>query len=539
MEQPPADSQSTGTSTSAPSSDPKSETTSSVPETTVPVTTAPLPTLAPKQTELANPANWDVKWQIINQGEILEQYQRTDTVSFGSAKNYFALPGVASFRGDNYRTGASYGTADVSEETFTSLWTNSVGSLNGWPGIGWTGQPLAVQWDEETKSHMNLYSSKKNKENLVEVIATTLDGFIYFYDLEDGSYTRDPLWLGMSVKGTASLDPRGYPILYVGSGLINNGKSPAMHIISLIDCSMVFERSGNDTFTLRDWTAFDSSPLIDAETDSLFWPGENGIIYTFKLNTSYDSTTGTLRMEPEEQPRVRYSTNKNRNVGYEDSAIIVDGYMYLGDNGGMFYCVDLNTLSLVWAQDTKDDVNATPVFEWGADGQGYIYTATSMEYGNGSCYIHKLNANTGEIIWTKTFDNILYDADVSGGILSSPVLGKKGTDLDGMIFYSVSKANSSWGGILIALDTKTGEVIWEKTMDSYCWSSPVGVYTETGKGYIIIGDSVGYIYLFNGLNGEKLYTEGLGSNIEASPVVFNDILVVGTRGGSVYGVRIN
>ena len=517
------------------STEPPTEETTELPVPSEP----PLPTLSPTMSENSDPANWGVKWQLQVAGENAESYQSADTYNFVSGSDYYALPGIPTFRGDNYRTGAAYGTAEISEKTLTKTWNRGIGSLNGWPGIGWTGQPLCVQWDAETKAIMNLYDEKKTKEDLIEVIATTLDGYIYFYDIDDGSYTRDPLWIGMGFKGTASLDPRGYPILYAGSGLTNGDKAPRMYIISLIDCSLLMERSGADNFAFRGWYAFDSSPMISGETDTLFWPGESGVLYAIKLNTVYDKAAGTLSMSPEILAKTRYATNLNRTVGYEASAVMVGNYMYVGDNGGMFYCIDLHTMQLAWTQNVKDDVNATPVFEWDDNGDGYLYVATSTEHTGNCSYIYKINASTGEIIWSKLYDDVAYDYDVSGGALSSPVLGKKGTNLEGMIICSVAKTPSAWSGTLVALDTQSGEVIWEKTLSTYAWSSPVGIYTDDGTGYLVLGDASGYIYLIDGLTGEILYTESLGSNIEASPVVFNNQLVVGTRGCQVWGIEIN
>lgn len=499
---------------------------------------ATIPTLSPAHTEHSDPDNWGVNWQLYANGGRVESYQSPEEIFFGDAKDYYPLPGVPTFRGDNYRSGAAYGTADIAQEELSKIWNRNVGSLNGWPGIGWTGQPLIVQWDAQTKAIMNLYPEKKAKTDLVEVIATTLDGYIYFYDLADGSYTRDPLWMGMSFKGTASLDPRGYPILYAGSGLNNGDRYPRMFIINLIDGTLLMERSGGDDFAYRGWYAFDSSPMISAENDLLIWPGESGVLYSIKLNTQYDPDAGTLTMDPQTLVKTRYATSANRTVGYESSSVIVGSYLYLGDNGGMMYCVDLNTMALMWAQNTKDDVNATPVFAWEEDGKGYLYTATSMEYSNGTAYIYKLDATNGEIVWTKTYSGIVYDYDVSGGVLSSPVLGKPGTDLEGLIIYTIAKTPSAWSGTIVALNTADGSVAWEKRLDNYCWSSPVGVYTDNGKGYILQGDSVGHLYLIDGATGEILYTEGLESNIEASPVVFEDMLVVGTRAGKVWGVKL-
>ena len=67
-------------------------------------------------------------------------------------------------------------------------------------------------------------------------------------------------------------------------------------------------------------------------------------------------------------------------------------------------------------------------------------------------------------------------------------------------------------------------------------SSPVCVYDESGKGYVINGDFNGDLHLVDGLTGECLDSINLGSNIEASPAVYGNRLVVGTRGQLIWGV---
>lgn len=505
--------------------------------TTVPPT-EPEPTYEPGYTENSDPNKWKIKWEILQNGAVTDSYSRPESITFGDASEYSAVEGVITFRGDNYRTGATYGTANIVNNTITKKWGKNISSFNKWTGCGWTGQPLIVRWDDETKAIMNLYESKKEKAGLVEVIYATLDGNIYFYDLDDGSYTRDPLWIGMNFKGAGSLDPRGYPLMYVGSGDNASGKSPRMFVISLVEGKILYEQNGLDKDAKRKWYAFDSAPLVDAETDTLIWPGESGVLYTIKLNTAYDIAAGTLSVAPETMVKTRYSSNIGRKVGCESSTLIVGRYLYFADNGGLFFCVDLDTMALVWAQDTKDDVNATPVFEWGDDGKGYIYTGTSMEYAKGTTYIHKLDAATGEIIWEKAYTGVAYNSSVSGGILSSPVLGKEGTDLEGMIIYSISRTPTAGGGTLVALDTDTGEVVWEKQLRYYAWSSPVALYTEEGKSYFVLCDSAGKATLFAGATGEELANVSLGSNVEASPAVFENTIVVGTRGQQVFALTV-
>jgi hypothetical protein len=68
---------------------------------------------------------------------------------------------------------------------------------------------------------MNVKQSFKDAATpLTEVIYPTMDGNIYFLDLETGNPTRDPINTGIIQKGTSCLDPRGYPLLYVGQGFL-------------------------------------------------------------------------------------------------------------------------------------------------------------------------------------------------------------------------------------------------------------------------------------------------------------------------------
>ena len=499
------------------------------------------------------PSNWGITWELLQGGNPVASVVRDQTLFFDAGDSYFALPGIATFRGNNYRDSATYGTATVTQKTLSTVWTSQTSILpaSGWDGSGWTGQPLMVQWDAVTRAVMNLYPAKQSKPDLVEVIYATLDGHIYFLDLADGSYTRDPIDLGMPFKGAGSLDPRGYPLMYVGAGDVNGyGKVPRFYIISLIDGSVLYEYGNGDPLALRkdndNWCAFDSAPLVDGETDTLIWPGENGILYTFKLNTHYDGTTGNLFVAPDSPIATRYTTNRsgeaNYWLGYEASASVVGGYLYISENGGMFYCVDLNTMELVWAQDTVDDSNASPVFQSDGNGGGYIYTAPSLHWtkdsnNQGEISLYKLDALTGEILWEKPYAVHTVDG-VSGGMQSTPLLGKPGSVIDNMLICTIARTPGKETGLLVALDTQTGNELWRWDMPHYAWSSPVAFYTDDGNAYIVVCDSAGDATLLDGTTGTILHSIDLGFLVEASPAVFGNTLVVGTRGKLICGVQI-
>ena len=472
----------------------------------------------------------------------------------GDPDEYFALPGVATFRGNNYRDNAAYGIATIKEKTLSMAWTANSTKLPGgiWEGSGWTGQPLIVKWDDATKAIMNLYPDKKAKADLVEVIYATLDGHIYFLDLDDGKPTRDAINMGMCFKGSGALDPRGYPLMYVGSGDENSqGKRPRMFVISLIDGKVLFEYGHQEELSYRkdndSWCAFDSSPLVDAETDTLIWPAESGLLYTIKLNTNYNKSAGTISIQPDSPVATRYlaarSNTETRWLGYEASANIVDHYLYVSENGGLFYCVDLNTMELVWAQDTMDDSNSSPVFQKISDTEAYLYTAPSLHWtqnssSQGSISIYKLNALTGEIVWEKPFDVYTVDG-VSGGVQSTALLGQAGSSIENLVIYTVARTPDKKSGVMVALDTATGKEVWSMKMDYYTWSSPVALYTADGTAYVVVCDTAGKAILLNGATGEIYSKLDLGGLVEASPAAYENTLVVGTRAEKICAIKVN
>jgi outer membrane protein assembly factor BamB len=296
--------------------------------------------------------------------------------------------------------------------------------------------------------------------------------------------------------------------------------------------------NGADNFRYRAWRAFDSNALIDGPNDTLFIPAENGILYTAKLNTDYDKDAGTISIDPK-IVKYRYKYGGHPTPGTECSAIGFANYILYGDKSGLFQCIDLNTMTPVWIRDCKDDTDSTPVFDVEEDGRFSVYTATELDRGGsgGVCYIRKLDAETGELLWENTY-TCAYDPDVNGGVLASPILGRG--DIDGSVIFHVGKVRGGGGyGLLVNFDKMTGEVIWEQWFKQYGWSSPVAVYTESGKSYIVVCDASGNMRLLDGKTGETLDTFQLNGNVEGSPAVFDNKIVVGTRSRAIYCIEIN
>ena len=148
----------------------------------------------------------------------------------------------------------------------------------------------------------------------------------------------------------------------------------------------------------------------------------------------------------------------------------------------------------------------------------------------------KLNALTGELLWKRDSDTIYQNDENGGGSFATPAVGRN--NLSDLVYFHVARTVDS-KGMLYALDKSTGDVVWSYAMGSYGWSSPTIVYTPSGVGYVLIGSSNGILRLFDGLTGRVVAATDLEANIEGSPVVYNDTIVIGTRGSKIYGVRIS
>ena len=538
------------------------ETPTPIPTPTLEPTPTPVPTFNPSPVAGTMPSDFGLEEAIEDNGTVVDAYTRAEPIDFLEGDTYTELEGVITFRGDNFRDSAAYGTVTWTGQA-AEPWTFSVGSMakksgsGSWTGCGWTGQPLIVKWPEETKRIMNLYDSAKNDPDLVEVIYATMDGHIYFLDLYTGEKTRDPINVGYPFKGAGALDPRGYPLMYVGSGDDSTAGDSRAFIINLIDGTILYEFGVEDGFALRDLSYFDSSALVDAETDTLIYPGESGILYTIKLNTQYDPNAGTISINPQ-TVKWRYKGARSLStdtvdgsqgwwLGIEDSAIIWREHAIFTDNGGHMICLDLNTMKAVWVQDTLDDTNCTPVLSLeGPDNHPYVYTSTSFhpnwrasENSTAPIPIWKIDAVTGQIVAqndTYHCQTIATPNQVSGGVQGTLAIGEK--DLEGLIFVPVAMTEGTRGK-LVALNTSDMSVKWECDFAGYPWSSPVAVYDDSGKGYLIQCNKTGYIHLIDGQTGEIISEMSLGSNVEASPAVYNNMVVVGTRGGLIYGMDLN
>ncbi len=517
----------------------------------------PIPMLSTQAPRAANPLTIDTAY-IGNAA--LANYQRENEYHAPLPDNYTYFEiGVLAFRGDNFRRNAAFGTVEVEEEKLSVLWQTPLGSLRTADsgtlyGVGWTGQPAIVKWPYETRMSMNLYEDKKNTSALREVIFAAQDGKVYFLDLVDGAPTRDTINVGYPLKGSVAVNPVGFPMIGFGQGiskLSNKTGDIGFYLYNLLDSTQLLFINGRSSSTQKQYGsngAFDGSALFLWPNDAMIVAGENGLLYTVDLNTvfQYPSTAypfATARLDI--YPLITYLRSKagaadDSQVSIESSVAMYDHYAYVADLYGQVRCVDVNTLTTVWAVDTGDNTDAAIALDFATDGSIALYTGNTAfaRLGNKKdVTIRRLDAMTGEEAWSYHI-KCDYDKSEFSGCKASPVVGEN--SISDLVIFTVNKVTGGYSSV-IALNKDTGKVMWRTDLSAYAISSPVAVYNEADSAWIIQGDQAGVLYLMNARTGEIISNLALGGEIQGSPAVYRDILVIGTcsaENAFMYGIQI-
>ena len=508
--------------------------------------------------------------RVNNEDKVRDAAPREMGLALINKDAYTDLTGVITYGGGPYRDSFAFGTATVTLKSMQITWQSIVGKLGEYAGTSWTGQPLLVKWKPEVLPTLGVSDIYKAMEDFIEVIYPSADGNIYFFDLLSGGQTRQPIPVGVSLFGTASLDPDGRPMLYVGAGLMKkNARGTEVsyyYAINLITNKVEYEFGGRDYFAYRNkWNAFDASPLII--NDTLIQPSEGGVIYFVSLRTKYDPEKGIISITPGDRVKYRYTgPNYNANdgngkrwYGFESSPAVFRNYLYITDNGGHLQCIDTDTLKLLYAVDLGGDTDASPVLEEdGAAGTLFVYTASQtnvqapdLPAGWGYATMKKIDALTGRVVWSKDRISYVGNGSYKSGCRATPHVGRG--NISNLLICAFSGAgipvvdetgtvsSYTYGGRLVAFDKADGTVIWSIETDGSAdyVSSPLVIYTDRGDAYLIACDRSGKVNLYDAATGGMALCSSLdlGGRIDSTPAAFGNYLVVGTTGKGADGTE--
>jgi outer membrane protein assembly factor BamB len=428
-----------------------------------------------------------------------------------------AVAGVLTFRGNPTRT--YYGHGPVPREPQVAWRYPQRGSLCGdstvgnetreWCGTGWTGQPAVFERDDRTW-----------------VVFGAYDHRIHFLDAETGEPILPSFRTGDLVKGSVTVDPDGYPLVYAGS------RDDHLRVLAI---------DRDDPTELWSLWAYDVAPTLWNSDwdgaglileDHLFIGGENSRLHIVKLNRGYDPD-GLVRVEPElvfHAPgwdAELLAELGDPNVSIEGSVTVVGDTLYFANSGGLVQGWDLAGLrrgrepERVFRFWTGDDTDATVV----ADEDGMLYVASQFERrnarGRAVGQIMKLDPSRRD-------DPLVWSVDDQGpqlsGVWATPALHRD-------VLYVPTH-----GGELLAIGRQDGEVRWRIQLQGPTWQSPVVV-----DDVLVQGDCSGTLRAFDvsdtAVEPPELWALPVGGCIESTPAVWRGGIYVGTRAGWFVAVR--
>jgi outer membrane protein assembly factor BamB len=427
------------------------------------------------------------------------------------------VEGLLTFRGSPTRT--FYGTGPI-PDTPTVRWTfpergglcsqSTVGGqATTWCGSGWTGQPAVFEREGRRWVVFGSYAAK-----------------VHFLDAYTGERILPDFAVGDIIKGSVTVDPDGYPIVYTGSR-DNFFRAIAIDRDEPVELWKLSADAVSPTLWNNDWDG--AALIID---DFLFEGGENSQIHIVKLNRGYDAD-GLVTLDPQLVFNAPGWDDEllslvGNNVSIENSVAISGNTLYFANSGGLVQGWDISKLAeggpvervfRFWA---GDDVDASIVI----DDEAMLYVGVEYERGTGRSQelgqILKLDPSRPEdpLIW-----GVHERPYLDSGVWGTPALYRD------LLIVSTDE------GKVIGIDRATGEERWFHKLQGPTWQSPV-VVDET----LVIGDCIGQLHAFDVSDTmvipPKLWTIRLGGGgcIESTPAAWDGWLYVATREGSFYAI---
>ncbi len=478
--------------------------------------------------------------------DAVTDFTRETPISFADQNLYrgsTGMKGVLAYRGSGMRQNAAFGTVMPMTETLISLWEVPAGKEGG-TEYRTSAQALIVQWHLELRKLMEFSPEKQDKQSLREVIFPSNDGYIYFFDLDDGLETRVPLAskteqeiaAGLDVPlapmlGAAAVYPRGFPVLAVGAGVPGDpsvGDNGGLEIYNLISRRRAFVvRTKRDEAITTDYSMI-SSPLFDTQTGTVIAAGANGLLYTMTLKAAVDVAQSQMTLDASLDSLQMYASSAgDKSPAVYSSPAAYGEYAYYASQDGILQAVNVNTLTTAWALDLGLGVSGAVTLDLEtADAAAPTLYVSTVADDTGYSYLHRIDAADGSVKWT---------IPLSGSVDASMLIG------EGEIATNLYAAASNGTTVsLYAIDKLTGEIAWQQELQAKTAAAPIALYgdVEQQGGVWIVQGADSNLNLLNGVTGELMNTLDMGAAVIGSPAAYDDKIVVATADGMLHCVQI-
>ncbi len=187
--------------------------------------------------------------------------------------------------------------------------------------------------------------------------------------------------------------------------------------------------------------------------------------------------------------------------GFEATAAIADGRVFVGSMGGRFRAIDLFSGQVVWQFESDWEIKSSA-----------LLAEDLVFYGDEGGVLHALDADTGTERWRFT---------AQGGITSSPNLAAPC-----LLF-------GAYDNFLYCLDPGTGSERWKVETEGYINATPA-IWRE----HAVSAGCDGLLRLVRLIDGVEVRAVELGGYVGASACVLHDMAYVGNFENQVLGIDL-
>ena len=433
-----------------------------------------------------------------------------------------AFEGITTFRGNQTRT--YYGSGPVPmhprviwryppEGSLCSTSTDQHGARE-WCGTGWTGQPNVIV----------------GEHGKIEVRINAYDGAYHFLNGKTGEPVRPALQTGDLAKGSASSDPDGYPLYYAGS------RDNLFRVIALDrpEPTVLWDLNAETSVPNPVWNDdWDGAPLVVG--DYLLEGGENSWFYVIRLHRGYDDR-GLVTVRPKVVLTVPGFDDEllaalpDSNVSIESSVAFRDGDRVLRELGRARPGVG----HLARPPRRVQGRAGLPVLDRRGHGRERRDRRGRVPVrGERARAVHGPGPRGGPA------DEARPPAPERSPrvVVRDPRARSRGRRRrlghPGAVRQDDLRRHEPRGPDRAR--TPDGDERWRIHLAGPTWSSPVPI-----DDVLLQGDCGGTLHAFDiskpFREPPELWSLSLGSCIESTPSVLEDMIWVGTRGGGVYGI---
>ncbi len=207
--------------------------------------------------------------------------------------------------------------------------------------------------------------------------------------------------------------------------------------------------------------------------------------------------TGIANTESPLDLKVRWRFEAQEAVG--SSAAIVGDSVYVGDDMGFVYALDLSSGKLRWKHKAAEVIRSSPTV-----------VDNTVVFGDDEGVLHALDAKSGIPKWS---------FPTEGQIVSSV-----NHDGENLVF-------GSYDGSVYCVSPKDGKLIWKHTTEGRVHGTPA-----IAEGHAIVAGCDEHLHVIELDTGKPARKVSMGSVSGASAAVVGSVAYVGTYGGSVLAI---